>query len=142
MTESRQFGVKSNDENFLIITDNGRELSQLQVCSLLNDLDNENEGLKQKLNKSKYLLSQFEKELEEYKEFLSLGVVIQTENKHFKLDDDGEYIIDLDGDCWDACGGGSGVPMLIREINKLLDENEGLKSENERMKKRMRKIWE
>lgn len=46
MTENNRFGVMANDENFLIIIDNERALSQLQVCSLLNDFYNECKELK------------------------------------------------------------------------------------------------
>lgn len=46
MTENQRFGVITNDENFLLITNNERKLSQLQVCALLNDFNNENEKLK------------------------------------------------------------------------------------------------
>lgn len=56
MTESRQFGVRANDENFLLITNNGMELSQLQVCALLNELTDENEQLKKVIDEADDLI--------------------------------------------------------------------------------------
>lgn len=48
------------------------------------------------------------------------------------IDEEGEYVIDTEtNDMWDATGGGDGIYMLVRKVNKLLEENKKLKAEKE-----------
>ena len=46
------------------------------------------------------------------------------------IDEEGEYVIDTEtNDLWDATGGGDGIYMLVKKVNKLLKENKQLKEE-------------
>ena len=56
MTEKR-YDLTTNEENFLIITDNDDELSQIQVVNRLNELVDENEQLKKELKRCKEWLN-------------------------------------------------------------------------------------
>ena len=96
MTDRFSLSGRSLNEinNAIAINDEGIPCTQRKVCRLLNELHNENEQLKMKndnlikisamiqvrndkLSKEnkelKYHLNRTEKELEEYKEFMSLG---------------------------------------------------------------------
>lgn len=50
------------------------------------------------------------------------------------IDEEGEYVIDTEtNDMWDATGGGDGIYMLVKKVNKLLEENKQLKKENKKL---------
>lgn len=64
-----------------------------------------------------------------------------TDKEYFVLDEEGEYITEVEsGQMWDACGGGSGVPMLVTLVNLLINENKALKIENKSLEKQLLKI--
>ena len=48
-------------------------LTHKECCDLLNELNDENEQLKKEIKRLKYHLNETEKELQEYKDFMSLG---------------------------------------------------------------------
>ena len=58
--------------------------------------------------------------------------------ERFILDDEEEYLIDTKNNKhYDACGGGDGMPMLVRLVNQLLEENEQLKQQLNESHKRI-----
>ena len=64
-----------------------------------------------------------------------------TEKEYFVLDEDEEYIIEVEsGQMWDACGGGDGVPMLIDLVNVLINENKVLEIEKKSLRNQLLKI--
>lgn len=64
-----------------------------------------------------------------------------TEKEYYVLDEEGEYITEVEsGQMWDACGGGSGVPMLVALVNLLINENKELKAENKSLENQLLKI--
>lgn len=55
---TNEFDITTDENNFIVIIDNGVELSQIQVCDLLNIFRNENEQLKSVVNEVIELLSE------------------------------------------------------------------------------------
>lgn len=56
-------------------------------------------------------------------------------NDKYIIDEEGEYLIDTETNhMWDATGGGDGIYMLVKKVNKLLRENRQLNGEVKRLK--------
>ena len=64
-----------------------------------------------------------------------------TEKEYFVLDEDEEYVIEVEsGEMWDACAGGEGVPMLVDLVNLLINENKTLKIEKKSLENQLLKV--
>lgn len=72
---TKQF-IFNEDSDWWTVSDNITKKERLwgqDVVELLNELNNENEKLKKENKRLKHDLNNIEKELQEYKDFMSLG---------------------------------------------------------------------